>query len=64
MAYTRATEIRHISSAELATIAEILNQPSTSQPAWRKLMQIVPNELIDALNVGDAEPKYDLKHIR
>ncbi|KAG4073495.1 hypothetical protein HA402_000719 [Bradysia odoriphaga] len=63
MAFTRRTEVRHISQAELIKIAEILNVPSSS-PAWKKVMQIVPSELIHHEQLSDCKPKYNIQHIR
>ncbi|XP_037025167.1 protein Tube-like isoform X2 [Bradysia coprophila] len=63
MAFTRRTEVRHISQAELIKIAEILNVPSSS-PAWKKVMQIVPSELIDHEQLNDCKPKYNIQNIR
>lgn len=63
MAFTRKTEVRHISQPDLIKLAEILNQPSTS-PAWKKLMQIVPYELTHKEQLNDGRPKYNVQDIR
>lgn len=65
MAFTRRTEVRHITPAQLIKIAEILNQTPTN-PAWKRLMQTVPYELThpEDLSFNECKFKYTHNHIR
>lgn len=60
MAFTRKTELRHISPAELSRVAQLLNQTF----AWKKLMQSVPFELTDREHLNEGKNKYNVNHIK
>lgn len=60
MAFTRRTEVRHISPAELVKVAQLLNQAF----AWKKLMQAVPSELTHPEDLNECKQKYNYNQVR
>lgn len=60
MAFTRKTELRHVSAAELNKLAKLLNQTS----AWKKLMQTVPSEMTHPEHLPEGNQKYNIHHVK
>lgn len=58
--YSRDTEIRHISSADVFKLGQILDQTNS----WKKLMRIIPRNLSTSTSESDTIKKYNNDHIR
>ena len=57
--YSRDTEIRHLTSADIYKLGQILDQTNS----WKKLMRAIPKDILNP-DSSDQKSKYTNDHIR